>query len=100
MTKHATWAKVRHDSNFKLARYVYHVSAFNVISTQSHIVCLISYFFILHPFHQSGVKRAVKYVNEFLAPALCNQVNTVWNNRMTLLTELQHEEWETNIERH
>lgn len=23
----------------------------------------------------SGVKRAVKYVNEFLAPALCNQVN-------------------------
>ena len=22
-----------------------------------------------------GVKRAVKYINEFLAPALCNQVN-------------------------
>uniref|UniRef100_A0A3Q1CIN6 phosphopyruvate hydratase n=1 Tax=Amphiprion ocellaris TaxID=80972 RepID=A0A3Q1CIN6_AMPOC len=32
-----------------------------------------------------GVKRAVKYINEFLAPALCNQVNKVWNNRITYL---------------
>lgn len=29
------------------------------------------FFFLL------GVKRAVKYVNDFLAPALCNQVNRV-----------------------
>lgn len=31
-----------------------------------------------------GVKRAVKYINDFLAPALCNQVNKVWSNGVTL----------------
>lgn len=58
-------------------------------STLYSVVCLHLLLLLFQFLHLSssllGVKRAVKYVNEFLAPALCNQVNKVWNNRMTLL---------------
>ena len=53
-------------------------NACTVISLFSLNLLLYLYHFLL-----VGVKRAVKYINEFLAPALCNQVNDVCNNRKT-----------------
>lgn len=76
-----------HFWDFKL--FSFYFSRFSV-STTRHC-CLLSSFPI--PFFLSGVKRAVKYINEFLAPALCNQVIIAWNNRMSLSPALQHEEW-------
>lgn len=90
MTRPATWAKVSRPHWFPPLNFSILLLSF--MSSQHHctICCLSSSLPSSFPFPPSfflllGVKRAVKYVNEFLAPALCNQVNKVWRNRMTLL---------------
>lgn len=101
MTKHATWAKVWHLYWFLLGNYlVTPVLLSSFISFQHcYMFCLSSPLISSFPIPPSlffllGVKRAVKYINEFLAPALCNQVNTVCNNGMTYMPWSQlHEEW-------
>lgn len=50
----------------------YYFPTFNVSTTPRWLPPVL----ISDPFLLSGVKRAVKYINEFLAPALCNQVIT------------------------
>ena len=93
MTKHATWAKVRCPIGFPLQPLWSPPSCYlSLMSFQHHFIfcCLYQSPPSWFPFPPSffsllGVKRAVKYVNEFLAPALCNQVNKVWNNRITFL---------------
>lgn len=82
----------------------YQVTSFHLISLMSvptllHILSVhfFTSLFLVPPSFLPllGVKRAVKYINEFLAPALCNQVNKVCTNRMTFTCRCaqQHEDW-------